>query len=81
MQFKIQFVVITQDGEKETVEDIAVLNKDSERIEQLGLTLTESKEILKKIQKAIEVRVEDTGCYTKGWKNRFKPTTTSFPQL
>ncbi len=49
MQVKLQLAIVTQDGEERTMAGIVILNKDSERIEQLGMTLAESKEMLKAI--------------------------------
>ncbi len=43
----------SDDGRQQTVTDIVSLKKDNRRIEQLGLTLAESKEILKLIQKKL----------------------------
>ena len=50
MKFKIQLVMVSEDDQPETVKELAVLNKDSQRIEHLGLTLAESKAILKQLQ-------------------------------
>ncbi len=53
MQFKLQLIVMAEDGQEERVSDIALLNKDCERIEQLGLTLAESKAMLHATQQAL----------------------------
>src|SRR5262245_55115106 len=53
MQCKIQLVVVSDHGQKESVTEIAVLEKNDHRVEHLGLTLAESKEILKELQKHI----------------------------
>jgi hypothetical protein len=50
MRVKLQLVLCSEDGREETVTDIVSLNKDSHRIEHLGLTLAESKQLLKRIQ-------------------------------
>lgn len=50
MKFKIQLVLVSDADQLEVVKEIAVLDKDSQPIEQLGLTLAESKEILKQLQ-------------------------------
>jgi CRISPR/Cas system CMR-associated protein Cmr3 (group 5 of RAMP superfamily) len=50
MKFKIQ-LVISEDDQERIVTDIVTLNKKFERVEHLGLTLNESKEIVKEIQK------------------------------
>src|SRR4051794_14574307 len=42
LQFKLQLVVVTDDGEQVSVDDLVALNKDHERLEQLGLTLAEA---------------------------------------
>ena len=39
MRVKLQLVLCSEDGREETVTDIVSLNKDSHRIEHLGLTL------------------------------------------
>ena len=49
MQVKLQLAIVTQDGEERTMAGIVILSKDSERIEQLGMTLAEAKEMLKAI--------------------------------
>jgi hypothetical protein len=49
MQVKLQLTIVTQYGDERTTAGIVILNKDSERIEQLGMTLSESKEMLKAI--------------------------------
>jgi hypothetical protein len=51
MRVKLQLVLCNDDGCEETVTDIVSLKKDCHRIEQLGLTLAESKQRLKLIQK------------------------------
>lgn len=42
-----------RDGHEETVTDIVSWNKDYHRIEHLGLTLADSKQLLKLIQKKL----------------------------
>ncbi len=49
LQIRVQLVVVTEDGE-EIVQELANLAKEHERIEQLGLTLSEAKEILRELQ-------------------------------
>ena len=51
MRVKLQLVMCTDDGQEETVTDIVTLQKDSQRIEHLGLTLREAKQLLNTIQK------------------------------
>jgi hypothetical protein len=50
MYCKIQLVMCTDDGREETVTDVLTLTKDSQRIEHLGLTLAEAKQLLTIIQ-------------------------------
>src|SRR6266571_8664284 len=53
MRIKLQLVMCSDDGREETVTDIVNLQKDCRRIEQLGLTLTEAKQLLKTIQQRV----------------------------
>jgi hypothetical protein len=53
MRVKLQLVLCSDDGREETVTDIVSLKKDCHRIEHLGLTLSESKQLLKLIQKKL----------------------------
>ena len=53
MTFKIQLIACSEDSEEEVVQEIAELDKDFHRIEHLGLTLAEAKELLKEIQKSL----------------------------
>lgn len=66
MRVKLQLVLCSDDGRAETVTDIVSWNKDSRRIEHLGLTLAESKQLLKRIQKTLLeqqiARYLDTHC-------------------
>src|SRR5712691_6242217 len=50
MKFTVQLVASTDDGQEETVLEVAVLEKEYQRIEQLGLTLTEAKQLLTQLQ-------------------------------
>src|SRR5712692_7613488 len=50
MQIKVQLVVCGDDGHEETHTDVLVLEKACQRIEQLGLALAESKQLLKTLQ-------------------------------
>src|SRR5262249_52644474 len=50
MRFKIQLVLASDDDQPDSIQEIAVLDKDSQKIEHLGLTLAESKQILKRRQ-------------------------------
>jgi hypothetical protein len=50
MHVKLQLVLCSDDGREETVTDLVTLKKDSTRIEHLGLTLVEAKQLLTTIQ-------------------------------
>jgi len=50
MKFTVQLVAWTDTGHVETVQEVAVLEKESERVEHLGLTLAEAKQLLKRLQ-------------------------------
>src|ERR671924_966578 len=50
MRVKLQLVLCSDDGREETVTDIVTLKKDTQRIEHLGLTLQEAKQLLTTIQ-------------------------------
>ena len=56
MQFKVQLIMYADDGLEETVQEIAVVEKDGQRIEQVGLTLTEAKALLAALQQRIVER-------------------------
>ena len=45
MRVKLQLVMCNDEGQEETVTDVITLNKNNQRIEQLGLTLAEAKEL------------------------------------
>ncbi len=51
MQFKIQLTLVREDGE--SIEEIVLLDKNDDELEDLGLTLAESKEILSGIQQRL----------------------------
>ena len=53
MKFRVQLVVCTEEGQAETQYEVAVLDKDSQQIEQLGLTLAEAKQLLKQLQQHV----------------------------
>jgi hypothetical protein len=50
MRIKLQLVICDDDGHEETVTDIVTLKKDHRRLEHLGLTLAEAKQLLQTIQ-------------------------------
>ena len=67
MRVKLQLVMCSDDGQEETVTDVVTLQKDSQRIEHLGLTLKEAKQLLTTIQKRLlqqQVEAFLDGCST-----------------
>ena len=46
MQFKVQPLLCANEGHEETTHEIAILEKECQRIEYRGLTLAEAKQIL-----------------------------------
>ena len=67
MRIKLQLVLCSDDGQEETITDIIALQKDSQRIEHLGLTLREAKQLLTTIQKRMlhhQVEAFLDGCST-----------------
>ena len=53
MRVKLQLVICHDDGREETVTDVITLNKNNQRIEHLGLSLAESKQLLGAIQRQL----------------------------
>src|ERR1700752_430553 len=53
MKMTVQFVGCDDDGHEETFTNVVVLEKARERIEHLGLTLTEAKQILTALQQRL----------------------------
>ena len=51
MRVKLQLVMCHDEGHEETVTDVITLNKNNQRIEHLGLTLAESKQLLSTLQR------------------------------
>jgi hypothetical protein len=51
MRVKLQLVLCSDEGQEETVTDVITLNKNNQRIEQLGLTLAEAKQLLSTLQR------------------------------
>src|SRR5262245_50032398 len=51
MRVKLQLVICHDDGQEETVTDVITLNKNNQRIEHLGLSLDESKQLLSALQR------------------------------
>jgi hypothetical protein len=53
MRVKVQLVICADDNGTDTIHDVAVLEKDCRRIEQLGLTLAEAKQLLTRLQQHV----------------------------
>ena len=53
LRLKLQLVVVDDDDQQVSVDELVVLNKDHERPEHLGLTLTEAKALLLELQRQI----------------------------
>src|SRR5881628_3071931 len=51
MRVKLQLVMCSDEGDEETVTDVITLNKNNQRIEHLGLTLSEAKQLLSTTQR------------------------------
>jgi hypothetical protein len=60
MRVKLQLVMCSDDGHEATITDIVTLQKDSQRIEHLGLTLREAKQLLNTIQQCLLQHQVDT---------------------
>src|SRR5437867_10279646 len=56
LRFKLQLVAVADDDEQVSIDDVAVLNKDCERLEHLGLSLAEAKTLLLQLQHQILTR-------------------------
>ncbi len=50
MRVKVQVMIRADNGGPDTIHEIAILEKDCQRIEQLGLTLAEAKQLLTQLQ-------------------------------
>ena len=53
MRLKVQLVIRADDGRTDTTHEVAVLEKDCQRLEQLGLTLAEAKQLLTQLQQHV----------------------------
>ena len=51
MRVKLQLVMCSDEGQEETVTDVITLDKNHRRIEHLGLTLAEAKQLLSTLQR------------------------------
>jgi hypothetical protein len=60
MRVKLQLVICDDDGQEETATDVVTLKKDHRRLEHLGLTLAEAKQLLKTLQHRVLQRQVDT---------------------
>src|SRR5919198_3456473 len=60
MRVKLQLVMCNDQGDEETVTDVITLNKHHQRIEHLGLTLTEAKQLLSTLQRHLLQQQVDT---------------------
>src|SRR5215475_10375610 len=67
MRVKLHLVLCSDEGQEETVTDVMTLNKNSQRIEQLGLTLAEATQLLSTLQRHLLQHQVDTfldPCFT-----------------
>ena len=53
MRVKLQLVISHDNDHEETVTDVITLNKANQRIEHLGLSLAESKQLLSTLQRQL----------------------------
>src|SRR6266850_5040117 len=60
MRVKLQLVMCNDEGDEETVTDVITFNKHNQRIEHLGLSLAESKELLSTLQRHLLHQQVDT---------------------
>jgi hypothetical protein len=60
MRVKLQLVMCSDEGQEETVTDVITLDKDNRRIEHLGLTLAEAKQLLSTLQQHLLQQQVDT---------------------
>jgi len=60
MRVKLQLVMCSDEGQEETVTDVITLNKNNQRIEHLGLTLAEAKQLLSTLQRHLLQHQVDT---------------------
>ena len=56
MKLKVQLVICTDDSHEEQGHEVAILEKDCQRLEHLGLTLAEAKQLLATLQQALVAR-------------------------
>jgi len=60
MRVKLQLVMCSDEGQEETVTDVMTLNENSQRIEHLGLTMAEAKQLLRTLQQHLLQHQVDT---------------------
>src|SRR5499433_1580584 len=60
MRVKLQLVMCSDEGQEETVTDVITLDKNHRRIEHLGLTLAEAKQLLRTFQRHLLQQQVDT---------------------
>jgi len=60
MRVKLQLVLCSDEGQEEIVTDVMTLNKNSQCIEHLGLTLAEAKQLLSTLQRHLLQQQIDT---------------------
>jgi hypothetical protein len=65
MKLKVQLVVCDDEGHEETFTDVVILEKDCERLEHLGLTLIDAKQILKSLQQHLVAQQATTFVATR----------------
>ena len=53
MKLKLQLIIESDSGETEVVQEVTKLERRSLRPENLGLTLSEAKELLQEVQRAM----------------------------
>ena len=77
VQLKVQLVSVAEDG-SESAENLVVLTKEHEQLEQLGLTLAEGKQLLRELQRRVVQQqataflATQTACVTCGRERRIK---------
>ena len=64
MKLKVQLIIESDSGETEVVQEVAKLECHSLRLENLGLMLSEAKELLQEVQRAM-VTHQTTAYVTK----------------
>jgi hypothetical protein len=60
MRVKLQLVLCSDEGQEETVTEVITLNKNNQRLEHLGLTLAEAKQLLSTLQRHLLQHQIDT---------------------